>query len=236
MLNHDNILHNLRCLCQRIGINEKHEVLVSYLPLSHIAAQVSLSSSMVMFRFVANEDINRRGRISRVTCDDILFREFQVTDLMLGIYAATTIYFADKNALKGSLVETLLVAQPTVFLGVPRVWEKFHEKMMEKARSNGAIKTWIAKWAKAQGLYYHMSKTNGVDYKHWGYVFAKWLVFDKVKAALGLNKCRVFCSAAAPISIDIKKYFLSLDIPLVEAYGMSECSGAHTLTDLDDYA
>lgn len=153
----------------------------------------------------------------------------------MGVYVASTVYFADKNALKGTLLETLAVGQPTVFLGVPRVWEKFHEKMMEKARSNGAVKTWIGKWAKAQGLQYHMNRMNGVDYKHWGYIFAKWLVFDKVKAALGLNKCRIFVTAAAPISAEIKKYFLSLDIPLIEVYGMSESSGPHTITDIKNY-
>lgn len=148
---------------------------------------------------------------------------------------ATTVYFADPGALKGTLVNTLAVAQPTIFLGVPRVWEKIYEKMQETARSNGAIKTWIAKWAKAQGLHYYTNKMNGVDYKHWGYVFAKWLVFDKVKAALGLNRCRIFATAAAPINVDIKRYFMSLDIPLVEAYGMSECGGAHTLISYKEY-
>lgn len=159
----------------------------------------------------------------------------QLADIMGTVLAASTVYFADKNALKGSLIETLLVAQPTVLLAVPRVWEKIYEKMQEKARSNGVIKTWIAKWAKTQGLYYHMNKINGVDYKHWGYVFAKWLVFDKIKAALGLNKCQICVTAAAPLSTDIKKYFLSLDIPIVEAYGMSECSGAHTICDYKEY-
>lgn len=120
-------------------------------------------------------------------------------------------------------------------LAVPRVWEKIYEKMQEKARSNGVIKTWIAKWAKAQGLYYHTNKMNGVDYKNWSYVFAKWLVFDKIKAALGLQKCRIFVTAAAPLNTDIKKYFLSLDIPIIEAYGMSECSGAHTIGNYKEY-
>jgi len=148
---------------------------------------------------------------------------------------ASTVYFADPSALKGTLINTLLVAQPTLFLGVPRVWEKIYEKMQETARSNGVIKTWIAKWAKAQGLYYYANKMNGVDYKHWGYVFAKWLVFNKVKAALGLNRCRIFATAAAPINTDIKTYFMSLDMPLLEAYGMSECSGGHTIISYKDY-
>lgn len=124
----------------------------------------------------------------------------------------------------------MLVARPTIFLGVPRVWEKIYEKMQEKARENNKVKTWIAQWSKTQALHYYNNKINGTDYKHWGYCFAKWLVFDKVKAALGLNKCRIFATAAAPLNVEIKKYFCSLDIPLIEAYGMSECGGAHTLT------
>jgi len=43
----------------------------------------------------------------------------------------STVYFADKDALKGSLVDTLKEVEPTMFLGVPRVYEKIQEKMME---------------------------------------------------------------------------------------------------------
>ncbi|KYN09719.1 Long-chain-fatty-acid--CoA ligase ACSBG2 [Trachymyrmex cornetzi] len=198
MLNHDNMLHGVRAIISTLQIKEKSEIIVSYLPLSHVAAQL--------------------------------------VDVIANITLATTVYFADPGALKGTLINTLLVAQPTIFLGVPRVWEKIYEKMQEKARNNGVIKTWIAKWAKAQGLHYYTNKMNGIDYKHWGYIFAKWLVFDKVKAALGLNKCNIFVTAAAPLSIDIKKYFLSLDVPVSEVYGMSENSGPHTLTDFKEYS
>lgn len=143
---------------------------------------------------------------------------------------AATVYFADKNALKGSLLDTLVAARPTAFLGVPRVWEKIYEKMQAVARGNGPIKTWIATWAKNQGLQYNMDRMNGVEYKSWSYLIAKWLVFNKVKAALGLDRCHLFGTAAAPLSNDVKKYFMSLDIVIIDAYGMSECAGAHSLT------
>ncbi|XP_018376154.1 PREDICTED: long-chain-fatty-acid--CoA ligase ACSBG2-like [Trachymyrmex cornetzi] len=198
MLNHDNVLFNMRTLVPVLHMKEKSEVIVSYLPLSHIAAQL--------------------------------------IDVILNIRLASTVYFADQSALKGTLINTLLVAQPTIFLGVPRVWEKIYGKMQEKAYSNGVIKTWIAKWAKEQALRYYTNKINGIDCKQWGYVFAKWLVFDKVKAALGLNKCYLCITGAAPINIDIKRYFLSLDIPLIEMYGMSECAGPHTINDFKNYS
>lgn len=123
----------------------------------------------------------------------------------------------------------MLVARPTVFVGVPRVWEKICEKMQAVARGNGLIKTWIASWAKAQGLYYYTNKMNGNDFKHWGYLFARWLIFSKIRIALGLDRCEICITAAAPLSVEVKRYLMSLDIPILDAYGMSECGGAHTL-------
>ncbi|KAI4494503.1 hypothetical protein M0802_008824 [Mischocyttarus mexicanus] len=198
MLSHDNLIHDTRAVRKCADFELNYEKVVSYLPLSHVAAQL--------------------------------------VDIFLTMSLAATVYFADKNALKGSLVETLVVARPTAFLGVPRVWEKIYEKMQLVARNNSRVKTWIAGWAKAQGLLYNTNKMNGVDYKHWGYVIAKWLVFDKVKTTLGLDKCKLFVTAAAPLSTEVKKYFLSLDIPIMEAFGMSECSGAHSLSLLENYS
>ena len=50
---------------------------------------------------------------------------------ILHSYLQGTVYFADKNALKGTLTQTLKEALPTIFFGVPRVWEKMYEKMQE---------------------------------------------------------------------------------------------------------
>lgn len=69
-----------------------------------------------------------------------------------------------------------------------------------------------------------------VDGSSFGYKVAKYLVFNKVHESLGLDRCTTFVTAAAPLSPDIKKFFLSLDIPIVDAFGMSEASGAHTLS------
>jgi long-chain-fatty-acid--CoA ligase ACSBG len=61
------------------------------------------------------------------------------------------------------------------------------------------------------------------------YKLAKTLIFSNVRKALGFDRCKSIISAAAPISVEVKKYFMSLDMPFSEAYGMSETSGAHII-------
>lgn len=123
MLNHDSLTWQALAVSERLQIIPETETLVSYLPLSHVAAQV--------------------------------------VDIYIAITVAAAVYFADKNALKGSLVHTLKEVQPTTFLGVPRVWEKIHETMLQIGAQSGSIKKAIATWAKAQGLQHHLDRING---------------------------------------------------------------------------
>ncbi|GLV37665.1 bubblegum [Carabus blaptoides fortunei] len=185
MLSHDNIIYDASCIVAQLKFNRKSEVVISYLPLSHVAAQI--------------------------------------VDMYLIMLIGGTIYFADKNALKGSLLNTLLEARPTRFLGVPRVWEKIYEKMIQVGDQNGIIKKFIASWAKSQGLQFHLNRINGA------------LIFTKIKQALGFDRCLTYASAAAPISPDLKSYFMSIDIPISESYGMSELSGAHTMGEPETF-
>ncbi|KAL3290030.1 hypothetical protein HHI36_023402 [Cryptolaemus montrouzieri] len=197
MLSHDNLTFDGRAIYERIDIDPGNEVVVSYLPFSHVAAQV--------------------------------------VDMYLVMTAGGTLFFADKDALKGSLVKTLQEARPTKFLAVPRVWEKIQEKMISIGAQSGILKKTIANWAKDHALRHHLKKIKGDTSTSWGYTIASTLILRKIKQALGLDRCNLFASAAAPLSGDVKKYFLSLDIQIVEAFGMSESSGAHTLCTPNDY-
>jgi len=59
----------------------------------------------------------------------------------------------------------------------------------------------------------------------WGWTVANALVFRKVRQALGLDRCKICMTAAAPIMRETLDFFASLNIPILELFGMSETSG-----------
>ncbi len=98
------------------------------------------------------------------------------------IYMAASTHFADKDALRGTLVDNLKAVRPNKFFGVPRVYEKIQEKLQEAAAQRGAISKTVAAWAKRQGTEYHVNRRKyGDDYRpSLGYRVAKKLIFSQV--------------------------------------------------------
>jgi long-chain-fatty-acid--CoA ligase ACSBG len=127
----------------------------------------------------------------------------------------------------GSLGDRLRTVKPTVFLGVPRVWEKISEKLKAVGATTTGLKKTIATWAKSKGLEhaYNCQMGGSGAYPPF-YSVANKLVLSKVKAALGLDECKFGFTGAAPISTETLEYFGQLGIQINEVYGMSECTGA----------
>jgi len=190
MLSHDNISWTALACCQILNVRETSDV-VSYLPLSHIAAQI--------------------------------------IDLHGPMACGATVWFAKSDALKGTLVDTLQEVRPTMFLGVPRVWEKIQDKVEMQINEMKGFKRALTKWAQRIGTDVGEAKQNSTEMPR-GYWMADRLVFNKIKQILGLDRCILQASAAAPITQETIAFFQSLDIPVYEIYGMSECSGPQTLS------
>lgn len=190
MLSHDNITWTARVLASSFNLTGQNERSVSYLPLSHIAAQMS--------------------------------------DIHATMLVGATVSFARPDALKGTLVDTLQAVRPTLFFGVPRVWEKIEERMRAVGAANTGIKKSLGDWAKKVGLEGNLNRLEGKDVP-WGWAVANKVVFANVQKALGLDACNIRITGAAPITTKTVNYFMSLDMSLSELYGMSESSGPHTL-------
>lgn len=156
-------------------------------------------------------------------------------DLIGTLLFGSTLYFARPDALQGSLVETLQWARPTLFLAVPRVWEKFEDKLKQIASARSAILQSISGWAKGHGYAKVMAQTKGGE-PGMMYSIASALILNRIKEAIGLDKAIYYFYGAAPLKQSSVDYFASLDIPLMNMYGLSETTGSTTISFLNDFS
>lgn len=153
----------------------------------------------------------------------------QMIDIHAPMFIGGCTYFAQPDALKGSLTATLKDVRPTLFFGVPRVWEKIQEKMAAMGRETTGIKKSLSTWAKSCGSdRTRRAQFGGDGGVCFGYGCANGLILSKIKVALGLDQCKYYYTAAAPIAVETIEYFGSLDIHVMEVFGQSECTGPHT--------
>ena len=128
----------------------------------------------------------------------------------------------------GTLGERLRSVQPTIFFGVPRVWEKMKEAITIKGKSMKGVKKQIAMKAKKKGLIYSTNCQLGGSGKKPKFYGLSNIILKDVQKKLGLDQCRYALSGAAPLKYNTITFFASLGIQIFEIYGMSECTGAAT--------
>ncbi len=127
--------------------------------------------------------------------------------------------------------------KPTIFAGVPRLYEKIHIKVIEKAlQSNFLIKN-LTFWALKTGrksAYRKVrnNKTTSIVDKALLLVADK-LVLSKVRKALGGN-IKLLISGGAPLSKDTAYFFLSVGITILEGYGLTETSPISSLNRFEE--
>jgi len=142
-----------------------------------------------------------------------------------------TLYFARNYDLKvGAIKDRLQIARPTIFLGVPLVWEKIADKIRAIGAANTGLKKTMGDWAKKKALENSKSKQLGGELKEPMGLSVSLSLLGKVKESLGLQECKFGMTGAAPIRVDTLEYFGSLGLPINEVYGMSECTGAATIS------
>lgn len=85
----------------------------------------------------------------------------QCIDVFLSMASAGQVFFADRNALKGTLIKTLVIAKPTRFIGVPRVFEKMQESILAAESRHWRIAKKFLEHLKSIVRNYHLSCING---------------------------------------------------------------------------
>ncbi|XP_069482860.1 long-chain-fatty-acid--CoA ligase ACSBG2-like isoform X2 [Ambystoma mexicanum] len=156
-------------------------------------------------------------------------------DIWLSMCFGGTTYFASTDALKGSKIEVLKQIRPTLFFAVPRIWDSIHEKAVSIESELSLKRSIITNQTKTPEMAANGNHVNGDDGLSWDYSFAETPIHKEIKAGLGLDRC-VWCHAGtAPMKEDTKKFFMRLNIPLMERYGMTETFGPHMVSVKDNF-
>ncbi|WP_290707215.1 MULTISPECIES: AMP-dependent synthetase/ligase [Gordonia] len=130
-------------------------------------------------------------------------------------------------------------ARPTLFFGVPRVWQKLKAGIEAKLAEATGVKAGLGAWALGVGaevaeLHLQGKSPSGLLRLQHG--VADKLVLSKVRHGIGMDEIDIAYSGAAAIPPEVLKFFLALGIPVLEVWGMSESTGATTLTSPDNLA
>ena len=140
------------------------------------------------------------------------------TDYALLCYGVRLAYCAKFD----QLAAAMKVVRPTVFLAVPRVYEKIRQAVEAKSASSPA-KLKILRWALRVGKQHRAEILVGKTPSSPGWKIANKLVYSKIREAFG-GRAEVFISGGAPLGMDSAGWFADVGIRIFEGYGLTETS------------
>ena len=119
------------------------------------------------------------------------------------------------------LPQALLEVRPTVFVGVPRVYEKVHAQVDQKTK--GFPKRLIYRWAMSVGRAHREEILRGQTPKSFAWKMANRLLYSKVRAGMG-GRAELFISGGAPLGRQLAEWYADIGIRIHEGYGLTETS------------
>ena len=188
--------------------------------INHTNLLYSINTGYDIFDVMEHEE-----QLSFLPLCHILERSVSV---MIPLKTGAVVNFAESI---DTVPENIREVSPTVFIAVPRIWEKFYSSITILMKDA----TFVGKF------FYQLSINVGSKYKEYfidgkepplslklSYWICNQLVLKNIKKLLGLNNCRYALSGAAPISPDLINWYLSLGIDMREGWGMTETAGVGT--------
>jgi long-chain acyl-CoA synthetase len=184
MLSYRNIRAQAIAAADKLGLDSSASLL-SYLPLCHVAEQM--------------------------------------TTVMVPTYLGSLVNFGESIR---TVQEDLREVAPSVFLGVPRIWEKLHAsihiKLLEAGRLRRAL---FERLYKACEPFAEKNPAERSLRERITFALAYGLMFRALQNFIGLRQAKIAMTGAAPISPSIVHFFRTLGVPLIEVYGLTESSG-----------
>jgi long-chain acyl-CoA synthetase len=159
----------------------------------------------------------------------VLGREMEWAVIMAG---AETAIAESVATIKDNLVDV----RPTLMAGVPRIYEKFYSAVQAASAKGSPIKRALVAWAFAVGNRYRTLERSGkipgglLAFQH---ALSDKLVSSKLRARLGLDRCRFLISGGAPLAPEIAQFFHAVGLLILEGYGLTETFAAAFLNQVE---
>jgi long-chain acyl-CoA synthetase len=142
-----------------------------------------------------------------------------------GMYTGAKLNFVENPE---TVPENVREIAPTVFVAVPRVWEKFYSSVMISLKESGLLQQAAYAWSIGVGQRIADRVLAQQDVSAWlqfQFRVAGWLALNNVRKLIGIHRARVLFTGAAPISPDLIRWYLALGVPMLEVWGMTETAG-----------
>ncbi len=152
----------------------------------------------------------------------------QMISIYMAVYSGYEVYYAESVE---KLADNLREVRPTIFFGVPRVWERIHATVTANLEAAPTLRRSVAEWAVGIGRRAAARRLAGEPVGSWLAAresLAEKLVLAKVRERLGMDRVQLASSGAAPIRYDVLEFFAALGVVIYEVYGLSETCGPGT--------
>jgi long-chain acyl-CoA synthetase len=149
------------------------------------------------------------------------------------LYHGMAVYFGESLEQIGP---NLREVRPTIFVGVPRIFEKIFARVKEKSAEKGRLNMALLNWAVSVGKDYAKLAVNhqkipallGLKHK-----VADKLIFLKMRNALG-GRIRLLISGGAALPEELSSIYIGAGLPIVQGYGLTETSPVITAGVIED--
>jgi long-chain acyl-CoA synthetase len=152
----------------------------------------------------------------------VLGREMEWAPMLAG---SAVVFSAGQARIKSDLLDV----RPTFMAGVPRIFEKLYAAIQTAAGHGRGLKQALLAWAFKVGArraaVQRRDKSPSISLRM-AHALAEWLVLSKLRARLGLDRCRLMISGGAPLSAEIAEFFHGIGLLILEGYGLTETVGA----------
>jgi long-chain acyl-CoA synthetase len=161
-----------------------------------------------------------------------LSHSFERQAMNMYLHHGMSVYFGALD----SLGEYLREVHPTVFVGVPRIYEKILARVLDRAAAKGKLNATLVTWAIEIGRQWARLVT-AHQRVPWRLLLkrrlADLLIFEKLRKAMG-GRIRILVSGGAALSNDVALAFVGAGLPIVQGYGLTETSPVVTAGQLHD--